>query len=111
MRIANIWHLIGRLNQPAADGFLPLRAFKPSSSDSADRRRSIIQVNLKATFYFCEWIPKDGKFSLTSKAQYKIGYFLHSCIQELIFPYLIKIRSRALRLGLSVLNWIQTSKK
>jgi hypothetical protein len=45
MRIhANIWHLIGRLNQPAADRFLPLRAFKPSSSDSADRGRSIIQV-------------------------------------------------------------------
>jgi hypothetical protein len=36
--------LIGRLNQPAADGFLPLTAFKPSSSDSADRGRSIIQV-------------------------------------------------------------------
>jgi hypothetical protein len=33
-----------RLNQPAADGFLPLREFKPSSSDSADRGRSIIQV-------------------------------------------------------------------
>ena len=45
MRIrANIKHLIGRLNQPPADGFLPLRAFKPSSSDSADRGRSIIQV-------------------------------------------------------------------
>ena len=44
MRIrANILHLIGRLNQPAADAFLPLRAFKPSSSDSADRGRSIIQ--------------------------------------------------------------------
>jgi hypothetical protein len=43
MRIlANIWHLIGRLYQP--DGFLPLRAFKPSSSESADRGRSIIQV-------------------------------------------------------------------
>jgi hypothetical protein len=36
--------LIGRLNQPAADGFLPLREFKPSSSDSTDRGRSIIQV-------------------------------------------------------------------
>jgi hypothetical protein len=45
MRIrANIKHLIGRLNQPPAGGFLPLRAFKPSSSDSADRGRSIIQV-------------------------------------------------------------------
>ena len=42
--VTNIWHLIGRLNQPAADGFLPLRAFKPSSSDSADRGRSIIRV-------------------------------------------------------------------
>jgi hypothetical protein len=42
----NIWHLIGRLNQPAADGFLPLRAFKPSSSYSADRGRSIIQVSI-----------------------------------------------------------------
>jgi hypothetical protein len=30
MRIhANIWHLIGRLNQTAADGFLPLRAILP----------------------------------------------------------------------------------
>jgi hypothetical protein len=27
-----------------ADGFLPLRAFKPSSSDRADRGRSIIRV-------------------------------------------------------------------
>ena len=27
------------------DGFLPLRAFKPSSSESADRGRSIIQIN------------------------------------------------------------------
>jgi hypothetical protein len=36
--------LIGRLNQPAADGFLPLRVFKPSSSDSADRGHSIVQV-------------------------------------------------------------------
>ena len=36
--------MIGRLNQTAADGFLPLRAFKPSSSDSADRGRSIIRV-------------------------------------------------------------------
>jgi hypothetical protein len=26
------------------DGFLPLRAFKPSSSEGADRGRSIIQV-------------------------------------------------------------------
>ena len=48
MRIrANIWHLIGRLNQPATDGFLPLRAFKPSSSDSADRGGSIIQVSIR----------------------------------------------------------------
>ena len=46
MRIrANIWHLIGRLYQPAAWGFLPLRAFKTSSSESADRGRSIIQVS------------------------------------------------------------------
>jgi hypothetical protein len=39
--------LIGRLNQTAADGFLPLRAFKPSSSDSADRGRNIIRVILR----------------------------------------------------------------
>jgi hypothetical protein len=45
---ANIWHLIGRLNQPAADWYLPLRVFKPSSSDSADRGRSIIWVTLRA---------------------------------------------------------------
>jgi hypothetical protein len=50
MRIrVNIWHLIGRLNQRAADGFLPLRAFKPSSSDSADRGRSIIRVRVRLT--------------------------------------------------------------
>ena len=50
MRIhANIWHLIGRLNQTAADGFLPLRALKPSSSDSADRGHSIIRVSHTAT--------------------------------------------------------------
>jgi hypothetical protein len=30
------------------DGFLPLRAFKPSSSESADRGRSIIKVRLFA---------------------------------------------------------------
>jgi hypothetical protein len=41
---ANIWRLIGRLNQTAADGVFPLSAFKPSSSDSADRGRSIIRV-------------------------------------------------------------------
>ena len=41
---ANIWHLIGLLNQTAADVFLPFRAFEPSSSDSADRGRSIIRV-------------------------------------------------------------------
>jgi hypothetical protein len=40
--------LIVRLNQTAADGFLPLRAFKPSSSDSADRGRSIIRVTFTA---------------------------------------------------------------
>ena len=45
---ANIWHLIGRLNQTAADGFLPLRAFKPSYSDSADRGCSIIRVTFTA---------------------------------------------------------------
>jgi hypothetical protein len=46
MRIrANIWHLIGRQNKTAADGVFPLGAFKPSSSDSADRGRSIIRVN------------------------------------------------------------------
>ena len=41
----NIWHLIGRLNQTAADGVFPLSVFKPSSSDSADRGRSIIRVS------------------------------------------------------------------
>ena len=53
MRIqANIWHLIGRLYQPAADGFLPLRAFKPSSSNSADRGCNIIQVMIKGANLF-----------------------------------------------------------
>jgi hypothetical protein len=48
MRIrANIWHLIGRLNQPASDGFLSLRACKPSSSEIPDRGRSIIQAIVK----------------------------------------------------------------
>jgi hypothetical protein len=47
--------LIGRLNQPAADAFLPLRAFKPSSSDSADRGHSIIQV--------IQWIPDQRALS------------------------------------------------
>jgi hypothetical protein len=48
MRIsANIWHLIGRLNQTAADGVFPLSPFKPSSSESADRGRSIIRVRLQ----------------------------------------------------------------
>ena len=52
MRIrANIRHLIGRLNQTAADGFLPLRAFKPSSSDSADRGRSIIRVRALPVYW------------------------------------------------------------
>ena len=44
---ANILHLIGRLNQTTADGVLSLSAFKPSSSDSADRGRSIIRVNVR----------------------------------------------------------------
>jgi hypothetical protein len=41
---SNIWHLIGRLNMTAADRVFPLSALKPSSSDSADRGRSIIRV-------------------------------------------------------------------
>jgi hypothetical protein len=44
---ANIWHLIGPLNQTAADGIFPLNAFKPSSSDSADRGCSFIRVTVK----------------------------------------------------------------
>jgi hypothetical protein len=36
--------LVGCTSQQP-DGFLPLRAFKPSSSESADRGRSIIQVS------------------------------------------------------------------
>jgi hypothetical protein len=35
--------LVGCTSQQP-DGFLPLRAFKPSFSESADRGRSIIQV-------------------------------------------------------------------
>jgi hypothetical protein len=44
---ANIWHLIGRLNQTAADGVFPLSAFKLSSSESADRGRSVIRVTVQ----------------------------------------------------------------
>ena len=44
MRIrTNIWHLIGRLYQPAAWRIITT---KTSSSESVDRRRSIIQVIL-----------------------------------------------------------------
>jgi len=43
--------LIGRLNQTAADGVFPLSAFKPSSSYSADRGRSIIRVTRKPALY------------------------------------------------------------
>jgi hypothetical protein len=58
MRIrANIWYLIGRLNQTAADGFLPLRAFKPSSSDSADRGRRIIRVTISENYILHISIP------------------------------------------------------
>jgi hypothetical protein len=48
--------LIGRLNQTAADGVFPLSAFKPSSSDSADRGIDCAFVNLedKYTFRFKE---------------------------------------------------------
>ena len=61
MRIrANIWHLIGRLKQPAADGFLPLRAFKPSSSDSADRGRSIIQISKNVVVTATTGIASQG---------------------------------------------------
>jgi hypothetical protein len=41
--------LVGSTSQQP-DGFLPLRAFKPSSSESADRGRMIIQVTVKDTF-------------------------------------------------------------
>ena len=52
MRIhANIWHLIGRLNQTAADGFLPLRAFKPSYSDSADRCAVLFELLLPPYYW------------------------------------------------------------
>ena len=45
MRIhATIWHLIGRLYQPAAWRILPLRAFKPSSGESADRGRVLFKL-------------------------------------------------------------------
>ena len=68
MRIrTNIWHLIGRLNQTATDGIFPLGAFKPSSSDSADRGRSIIRVKFQPWYIvdvlsinnpnFSNWIP------------------------------------------------------
>jgi hypothetical protein len=50
MRIlANIWHLIGRLYQPAAWRIFPTKRFKPSSSESADRGRSIIQVRMHSS--------------------------------------------------------------
>jgi hypothetical protein len=39
--------LVGCTSQQP-DGFLPLRAFKPLFSESADRGRSIIQVSLNA---------------------------------------------------------------
>jgi hypothetical protein len=82
MRIrANIWYLIGRLNQPAADGFLSLRAFKPSSSDSADRGRSIIQVTEVITaifFYIChnnkQFIPRVYMF-INHKMTHRYIYF------------------------------------
>jgi hypothetical protein len=73
--------LIGRLNQPAADGFLPLRAFKPSSSDSADRGRSIIQVTEVITaifFYIChnnkQFIPRVYMF-INHKMTHRYIYF------------------------------------
>jgi hypothetical protein len=40
--------LVGCTSQQP-DGFLPLRAFKPSSSESADRGRSIIQVRMHSS--------------------------------------------------------------
>ena len=40
----------GRPSSTHALRFLPLRAFKPSSSESADRGRSIIQVNLNRNY-------------------------------------------------------------
>jgi hypothetical protein len=41
--------LVGCTSQQP-DGFLPLRAFKPSFSENADRGRSIIQVNPPLVF-------------------------------------------------------------
>jgi hypothetical protein len=41
--------LVGCTSQQT-DGFLPLRAFKLSSSESADRGRSIIQVTLGSAY-------------------------------------------------------------
>jgi hypothetical protein len=44
--------LIGGLNQTAADGVFPLSEFKPLSSNSADRGRSIIRVKPFQKFAF-----------------------------------------------------------
>jgi hypothetical protein len=54
--------LVGCTSQQP-DGFLPLRAFKPLSSESADRGRSIIQVIILLEFSKIKYrnqIPEPG---------------------------------------------------
>ena len=68
---ANIWHLIGRLNQRAADGVFPLGPFKPSSSDSADRGHSIIWVR---SWWPVKW-RKQGILDLLVKILHLIFYW------------------------------------
>jgi hypothetical protein len=46
---ANIWHLIGRLNQTAADGVFPLSAFKPNSNNTASSIGTIAGWGLKCS--------------------------------------------------------------
>jgi hypothetical protein len=58
--ISDIW-LVGCTSQQP-DGFLPLRVFKPSSSESADRGRSIIQV-----------IPLPAKVPIEGAVLFKLG--------------------------------------
>ena len=111
MRIrANIWHLIGRLNQTAADGFLSLRAFKPSSSDSADRGRSIIRVSRPDVKWHLYILPGDFLCGPKLIAQFRYPAEWTGVNVPVVFRMKIKISKSRLSLlisGIMCLNLLK----
>ena len=85
---ANIWHLIGRLNQTAVDGVFPLSAFKPSSSDSVDRGRSIIRVTSSSTMLDSNFTSLPG---LLVRLMLSVWSYLNSCASQYLSKLISKI--------------------